>query len=781
MMTFKLSLLLLLCCGFCAAQEAPTTTSTPATPSTGINPVQTMPAYPITPALPVVTPGKAALSQQEEEKNADQLAAPATRLAGPIRQRSDFELFVEDAAGHPLAVYGRQLFDEVPTTFAPIDRIPVPANYVLGPGDDLRIQVWGKIDLEFRATIDRNGQIALPKVGTLTIAGLRYEQLEGFLRSAMGSLYKDFEMNVSLGQLRSIQVFVLGSARQPGVYTVGSLSTLVDALFASGGPSATGSMRHIQLRRSGVLLTELDVYDLLRKGDKSRDVQLLPGDVIYIPPVGQQVAIIANVNEPGIYELKGETTLAGAIESAGGLTNLAGGDRVLLERVQNHRRRRVDEFPLDSSGLQRMLQDGDLVRIFEISPQFDNAVMIRGNVAAPGRFAWHDGMRISDLIPSREILVTPEHWNLQNHRADQAQTPPLTDLTAADSTLRDHLADQPRTDMMTDLAATDAEINWEYAAIERLDDGDLSTRLISFNLGKAIDDPASPENQLLKAGDIVTIFSRKDLPLPLEKHATFVRVTGEVNAPGVYRVRPGETLRSVVERAGGLTAHAYLYASQMTRASTREIQEEQLNLSIDRMRKDLQARIASEPRASVSILAAPQAASQIAQNQQNQLMAESALIEQLRGTRPTGRIVLGVKPDAGTIADIPDFPLEDGDSFYIPPMLGTVQVAGEVYNASAFRYQGKKRLAAYLRDSGGPTRNGDVRRIFLIRADGTVVSRQSHEQWSGDFERLALMPGDAIVVPPRMKSGGGFMAQLPIITQILSQTAMTGAVVSLVQ
>ncbi len=243
--------------------------------------------------------------------------APSTRVIGPITARSEFEMFAEDAAGRPLPVYGRQLFDEGPTTFAPMDQIPVPAAYVLGPGDQLLIRVWGKIDLDASVTVDRNGQIFLSRVGSLTVAGLRYEQLDSYLHSAIGNLYKGFELNVTMGQLRSIQIFVLGSARQPGTYTVSSLSTLVNALFASGGPSATGSMRHIQLRRDNRVLVDFDIYDLLRRGDKSHDVQLLPGDVIYIPPAGPQVAIMGSVNEPGIYELKGETTIAEALSRRG--------------------------------------------------------------------------------------------------------------------------------------------------------------------------------------------------------------------------------------------------------------------------------------------------------------------------------------------------------------------------------------------------------------------------------------------------------------------------------
>lgn len=712
----------------------------------------------------------------------------SSRADGPLTERSEFAVYAEDAAGRALAVYGRQLFSRVPTTFAPMDHIPVPPDYVLGPGDQLLIRVWGKIDLQDTATIDRNGQVFIPKVGTLTIAGLRYQQLEGFLESAIGNLYKGFELNVTMGQLRSIQIFVLGSARQPGVYTVSSLSTLVNALFATGGPSATGSMRNIQLRRNDRWITDFDIYDLLRNGDKSKDVQLLPGDVIYIPPVGPQVAMTGSVGEPGIYELKDETTISSALKCAGGITNLAGTDRVLLERIENHHRRRVDDFPLDAEASQRILHDGDILEIFPISPKFDNAVTLRGNVSQPGRFPWHDGLRVADLIPSRDSLITRSYWKQQNHLVRTAKEAAFSDLSgygrqqessaqtalagvaANPPTAANQLKNSPQNppiDMMTDISENSAEINWEYASIERLDEKDLSTKVIAFNLGRAVDNPASPDNPMLKPGDVITIFSRRDLQLPQDKHAAFVRITGEVNAPGVYRIKPGETLRSAVEEAGGLTTHSYLYASQLTRVATRLAEEEQLRVAVNQMRRELLGRYAG-----ASSLNSTSAA-----EQQSQLTTQEAAIAQLGSIHPTGRVVLDINPRASTLADVPDFSLEDGDSFYVPARFSTVQVTGAVYNESAFRYQSRKRLMAYLKDAGGPTRQADTKRIFLIRADGTVVSRQSKSSlWSNNFERLALLPGDAIIVPTKLKSPTTFMQQLPYFTQILSQTALTGAV-----
>jgi protein involved in polysaccharide export with SLBB domain len=845
-MRSKALLLFLLPCTLCAGQSVLTTP----TESTQSAPGSTSGQGPVTGA----TQAPSQAPRQAGEKTYFDNAIPGSgipvgtvpapiqtpmRIVGPLTQKSEFEKFVEDATGRPLPVYGRQLFDEVPTTFAPVEHVPVPADYVLGPGDELLIRAWGKIDLDSRVTVDRNGQIYLPKVGSLTVAGLRYEQAEGYLHSAIGALFKDFQLNVAIGQLRSIQIFVLGSARQPGGYTVSSLSTLVDALFASGGPSATGTMRHIQLRRGGQTLTEFDIYDLMQKGDKSHDVRLLPGDVIYFPSIGAQVAISGDINVPGIYELKGETTVGSALTGAGGMTSLADAERVVLERIENHSSRQVEEFALDTSGQGHLLRDGDLLRVFPLSPKFENAVTLRGNVAQPGLYAWKNGMRISDLIPSRGFLITRDYWNRENHIVPRISAHPFGDprtnqfrdqQTGQSGDLNtdqyqnqrtgqfgnaqadqygdqrtdefgnaqedqygnprnDHPGDaqsdrsrvlhsnppgdqrtgqswNSRTPIIDTVGQISAEINWEYALIERLDERDLSTHLIPFRLAGAIDNPTSPDNQLLKAGDVVTIFSRADLELPMEKHASFIQVGGEVNAPGVYRVNPGETLKDVVKQAGGLTPHSYLYASILTRVSAQQAQEKQLEQSTEQMQRELTAKFAN---------AVPQTG-QTGADQQAQLAMQQAALAKLASIKPTGRVVLDMKPGAETIADMPDFPLEDGDTYYIPPRLSTVEVGGAVYNANALRYEPGKRLIAYLNDAGGATREADPKRMFVIRADGTVVSRQSRSMHShGSFGNLRLLPGDAIVVPEKLRVSGGLQT-FANYAQIISGAAMTGAV-----
>ncbi len=244
-------------------------------------------------------------------------AHPATAQPAPkTLELTDFQQFVAQSLGYPLPIYGASLFN-APATFAPVDRIPVTSNYVIGPGDELLIRAWGQIDLDIHARVDRNGTIFIPKVGQLNVSGLRFDQLQGFLTSHIGRIYQNFDLTVTMGDLRSIDIFVVGQASQPGRYTVSSLSTLTNAIFASGGPLPSGSMRRIQLKRGAKVVTEFDLYDLLIKGDKSHDVLLQPEDVLYFPPVGPQVAVGGQVNTPAIYELKGETTLADVFDSGG--------------------------------------------------------------------------------------------------------------------------------------------------------------------------------------------------------------------------------------------------------------------------------------------------------------------------------------------------------------------------------------------------------------------------------------------------------------------------------
>ena len=211
--------------------------------------------------------------QQQQELNQQ------VRL--PLDPPTEFQLMVANSLGKTLPIYGANLFRNPPTTFAPLNLVPVTPDYVIGPGDELLVQVWGQLTLNGRFTVDRSGAIYIPQVGTLHVAGLPFSQIQQNLKTQLGRVFRNFDLNVNMGQLRSIQVFVVGQARRPGSYTISSLSTLTNALFATGGPTPQGSMRHIQLKRGGKVVVDFDLYDLLLRGDKSNDSQLLPGDVIH--------------------------------------------------------------------------------------------------------------------------------------------------------------------------------------------------------------------------------------------------------------------------------------------------------------------------------------------------------------------------------------------------------------------------------------------------------------------------------------------------------------------
>lgn len=700
-----------------------------------------------------------ALAAHAAKNRGEQAKADAARSDGQTgadlvfgKERNQFQDFVAQSISRQLPVFGHNLFISAPSTFAPVDNVPVTADYVIGPGDEVAIHTWGtQLDLDFQLVVDRAGGIDIPRVGRVELAGLRYSELPVYMRKAIGKTLRNFELNVTLGKLRSMQVFVLGQARRPGVYTVSSLSTLVNALFASGGPSLSGSMRHIQVKRGDQLIGELDMYDLLLNGDKSKDIKLQSGDVIYIPPVGRLAAISGSVNNEAIFELKDDnSTLDDLIKLAGGLTTVASGQKARVERIDDHDTRRVDEFALDSAGLQRGIQDGDLIQVGTVSMRFSNAVTLRGNVAGPGRYPWHQGMRVKDLIPEMNALIVPGYWAKQNR-------------IFFSSTNEQGLHDEA-------IGHTRAEINWDYAVIERLNMGDLSTVLIPFNLGKAIEGKEAPENLLLEQGDVITIFSRNDIRVPVAQQSVYVRLEGEVKTPGVYKALPGETLRQLVARVGGVTNNAYLFGAELDRESVRVMQQKHLLEMADRMQADIQRNLAAKQQNALG----PEDTTAA----QQQADAQTGLVKKMRSAAATGRVVLGISPQNAGIRDLPDVALEDGDRFFVPNKPSVVSVMGMVYNENVFIYRSGGRVSDYLGNAGGPTRDADLSRSYLIRADGSVVSAQNYSSLFGSFSSEELIPGDALVVPELLDKFA-MSKELKDWTQIFYQFALGVAGVKL--
>lgn len=688
-----------------------------------------------------------------------EIAAP---VAEPPQPPTEFQRLAASSVGKVLPIFGSNLFDKAPTTFAPLDRVPVTSDYVIGPGDELLLRVWGQVNLNAELTVDRAGAVFIPQVGNVNLTGLEFHQLSAFLRSQLDRVYRNFDLTVNMGQLRSVQVFVVGQARRPGTYTVSSLSTLVNALFASGGPSADGSMRHIQLKRGTQAVTEFDLYDLLLNGDKSKDARLLPGDVIYIPPAGPQVAVSGSVRTPAIYELKQEKTAGEVIQMAGGLSAVVDSQRVTLERIHQHTSRETHQFQLDSAGLATPVMDGDVLNLPTIVPRFGNAVTLRGNVANPGRFPWRPGMRLRDVIPDKDSLVTRDYWKKRN----------VLGFTPPEERVPSEPAQETRRKLPpTSVDQSVPDINWAYAVIERQDPTDLTTQLIPFHPGKLLLEGDENQNLELRPGDVVTIFSQADMRGAVSQQTRLIRLEGEFTAAGIYAVRPGETLSQVVQRAGGLTPQAYLFGAEFTRESTRRDQQRRLEEFVGELQKQVDEAAANKLVGATTEEAAAAAA---------KLESDRRMVERLRQVQATGRIVLNLDPANNSLSKLAEFPLEDGDRFVVPVRPATVNVLGAVYNQNSFLYEPTLRVADYLQEAGGPARDADKGRIFVIRADGTVVPKQGFSPFSRSFDSTRLNAGDTIVVPQSL-AHASFLRGLRDWTQVFGQLALGAAAINVLK
>ncbi|MCX8521050.1 MAG: SLBB domain-containing protein [Rhodoferax sp.] len=667
------------------------------------------------------------------------------------QQSSQFQRFVQESTGTLLPVFGSELFEAAPA-YETDAALPAPTEYLLGPGDEVRLQVWGALDFGGNYTLDRNGQITVPKVGTFSLAGVMVRDLEAVLRSQIGKVLTNFNLSASLGSLRSIQVYVVGQARVPGTLQLSSLATLVNAVFASGGPASNGSMRNIQLSRGGKIITTLDLYDFIARGDKGRDLPLRSGDVIVIPPAGPRVAISGAFDQAAIYELKNNQTSVGEILGlSGGVPALASTQKALIERIDpsNKTPRLVQELALDAEGLQTKLSDGDVVTLLGISVAFSNVVTLQGNVAAPLRYRWFQGMRILDIIPEVDALISSDYYIRKNQLVQGLGTPKL-----AGSTLSNRV--RSRVD----------QINWEYAVIERLNHQTLITELFPFNLGKLVLDKDQSHNLALQPGDVVTILSQTDLRLPQERQSRLVRVEGEVLAPGVYQAYPGETLPQLLRRLGGFTPQAYVFGTEFSRESVRQRQQENLDALVRRLEAQFQAQ-------SSSVLSNLKSDNQtqgqaILQQQQTQLRSQ---IERLRALRSNGRMALELDPSAKAIAALPEVPLEDGDRILIPSIPSFVSAFGSVNNENVFLYKPGKTVSDVFK-SAGLTEDAEPGQAFVLRADGSIVARRDFTGlFGGNFGSLALMPGDTVVVPAQIDRESSYNFSVRAIkdwTQILA-------------
>ena len=707
-----LILLLLIQWGDSYAAELRTLTS--AAPGAGLT--SSVPAY--------ATPEQIRKAKEELKTPDEPSEEPPPATEEPPdrteEELSTFEAYIQGES--PLNVsteikqFGYDLFEKPPSTFAPVKDVPVGPNYLLGPGDELRISVWGKVNGEHVLTINREGKARLPQMGIVHLAGLTFSECERFLEKEFSRYYKrrEVKINISMGRLRSMRIFIVGRVRSPGSYTISSLSTLINALFAAGGPAKIGTMRDIQIKRNGKTIVHFDLYDFLLKGDKTMDIRLMPEDVVFIPASGPLVGIAGSVRSPAIYELKGKTTLRDLLEMAGGFNDIAFKGRVQIERIMDNNRHIVLEANLKKIKTKDInVQPGDFIRVFP-AVQDKRMVRLSGPVGRDGEYGYTPGMTISDLISMAGGLKYYAY-------TDAAE---LTRITPA--------REGPRTEKFI------------------------------INLKDAIEgDPK--HNIALKGDDYLFI---RTVP-EWELYRT-VDIQGEVRFSGVYTIKKGETLSSLIERAGGFSGDAYLKGAVFTRESVKELQQSRLDEAMDRLERQL---LSSSARA-IGIAFSPEEAAQ----QETASKQRMALIAKLREAKAKGRINIDLDTLENFRRSPSDITLEQGDTLIIPERPVHVQVIGSVYNQNAFVYNPKTKVSAYLKKAGGLTSDANEKAMYILKVDGTAISkRASKGSWLSGFMSMKLDPGDTIVIPEKVEKIA-WLRGVKDITQILYQIAVAAGV-----
>ena len=601
------------------------------------------------------------------------------------------------------------------------------------------------------------------------------------------------QVSVSMGDTRSISVFVMGEVERPGSYTVSGLSTITSALYTSGGIKTTGSLRDIQLKRRGTVVSRLDLYDLLLRGDTSRDTKLQPGDVVFIPAVGPTAAVEGEVRRPAIYELRGNTPLSVLISLAGGLTPDADERRVTVVRRGEDQRLVAFDFPQNTqAGRVEGLRNGDSIRVARVRPTLDAGVVLEGHVFRPGAAAWREGLRLTQLIPSVDELRPNADLGYVLIRREMPQDRRLVVLSAdLGAALR-----QPGGDADIRLAARDRVIVFDSASsrrqvlepllaeLRRQSGLEAPTEIISIGgrvkaPGEYPLEPGMRISDLLRAGgqlvdaafggkaelarfrstggerasellEIDLAAVRRGDPaadvtlqafdaltikeLPEWGRQEFITLRGEVRFPGTYPIRRSETLRSVLERAGGLTSLAFVQGSVFTRRELMQREQQQIEQLTERLQSDLAASAIQLSQGAPTASAAQSVAS------------AQGLLGQLKGSKAMGRLVINLEGVlAGSIGARSDILVRDGDQLVIPRVRQEVTVLGEVQNGTSHLYQSGLTRDNYIDLSGGLSRKADKGRVYVVRANGSVVGANS--SWFGRGGQAGIQPGDTIVAP----------------------------------
>lgn len=589
--------------------------------------------------------------------------------------------------------YGMSFFRQPVSTYAPLDSVPVTPDYMLGPDDEMTITIWGiPEEGSYRVRIDRDGMAIVPHIGAVRVAGYTLPEAQRILRARLDQYFTGYQLNVAMGSLKSIMVYVTGNARRPGAYTVSSFATLVNALLVSGGPSDMGSLRRIELKRGSQTVAVFDMYAMMLKGDKSQDVRLEAGDVIFIPPVGPLVGLAGEVRRPGVYELNGNTRVKDLLYMAGGLNAQTFQGRIQYYKIFNQMYRSAFEGSFGELG-DMLLEDGDVLRLFPVI-NITTAATVNGMVARPGTYAIEPGKtRVMDLINRAGGLLTTA-----SNRAE---------LTRVVPSLEGPVGERFQIDLQ--------------AAMR----GDISNNLT------------------IEHNDRLSI-----LVIPEWGTQRMVTIEGEVSRPGTYAMLKGERLSDLITRAGGFTSRAFLPGAIFTRQSVALEQRRALNQMADQMERDM-----LEPMQNTAVGSNANAANaNTAYTAEIERRRE--LINRLRDIDIMGRVIVKVDSPMSIKNTVWDFELEDGDTLNIPQIPLIVNIMGAVYASSSQLYNPNMTINAYVNAAGGAVKSAHKRMLYLLKSDGSVIRLTRSTGMFASKEWKApkgfsptVEPGDTIVVP----------------------------------
>jgi len=723
--------------------------------------------------------------------------------------------------------FGYNFFKPSAEGFSPLTDIPVGADYVVGPGDRIILNLWGSVEGTYELVVNRSGEVVLPRVGNIKVWGVSFGELPNVLKAGLSRLYKDFSLNVTMGKLRLMKVYVVGEVNAPGAYDLSALSTVINALSAAGGPLKSGSLRSIQVKRAGKVVETVDLYDFFLSGDKSRDIRLHPGDTIFVPVIGRVAGISGNVKRPAIYELRNETTLADLVGLAEGLLPTGYLQRIQLSRVDAHEKMLVADFSLDPKAEGKApneimktirIQDWDLVKIFPIDRTLRDHIRLSGYVLRPGDYALKPGMRVSDLLLKDNLLpefyrdvaeITrlqppdyhPEKMYISPAAAlsgDPAHNLELKEFDEVKIFSRWDMEEMPKVKIngevlkpgeyrllenmtVRDLVMEGGNLKIsayrKFAELSRLKrTGDeVSSYVVTINLEEAL--KGNPqENVALAPFDELSV---RKIPRWVEEKERYVTLEGEVVFPGIYPIRKGEKLSSVLERAGGFTDKAYLGGAKFTRQSVRQTQQVRMAEVIARTEQELLKKQGE--------LAALAASKEELEATKASLEGLQKGLEKLKEAKAEGRMVLHLSQMPGFANSEYNVELMGGDALYVPVTPNEVTVLGQVYNQTSLVYVKEKNASFYLGKAGGPTQDAEEDDMYIVRADGTVFSRHQSSigfKWNnetkswyfGTFLSTQMQPGDTLVVPQQLERIA-WMREIKDITSILANIALTAGII----